>query len=58
MLGGEMVNAYKILFGQPEGKRTAVNGGGDNISIIIKKYDMRVWTGFMWLQIGISDRLL
>jgi hypothetical protein len=26
--------------------------------LILKKYGVRIWTGFVWLQIGSSGRLL
>jgi hypothetical protein len=40
---GEMRNAYKILFGKPEGKR-------DNIKLDLKEIGLGVWTGFIWLR--------
>jgi hypothetical protein len=46
---------------RPEGKKPL--GGPkhrwkDNIKEIIKKWNMRVWTRFIWLRIGIIGRLL
>jgi hypothetical protein len=28
------------------------------IKLILKKYGVRVWTGFMWLRLGFGSRLL
>jgi len=44
-------NAYKILFEKPEGKRPLGRfryQWEDNIKIHLKKYSVRVWTGFIW----------
>ena len=32
--------------------------GGIILIWIVRKYDGRVWTGFIWLGIGTGDRLL
>jgi hypothetical protein len=58
---GEMKNAYKMLFGKPEGKRP-LKGLGVNGRIILKqnlwKQGLGVWILFIWLRIGTCGRLL
>jgi hypothetical protein len=58
---GEKMNAYKILVGNPEGKRPIVRPRLRWVDII--KMDLReigwvVWTGLIWLRIGTSGGLL
>jgi hypothetical protein len=51
-------NAYRILVGKPEGKRPIGRPRCmwvDNIKIDLRKM---VWTGSIWLRIGISGGLL
>jgi hypothetical protein len=49
---GEMTDAYTILVESPGGKDTIW------VDILLrwflKKQDLRVWTGFMWLKTGTS----
>jgi hypothetical protein len=57
---GETRNTFSILSGNPERKRPhgrPRHGYEDNIKIEFK-YDMNVWTGFIWVMIGTSDGLL
>jgi len=35
-----------------------VMDGSITLRCIIKKYDGRMWIGFIWLRIGTGDRLL
>jgi hypothetical protein len=52
-----MRSVYRILDGKPEGKQLfgrLRHRWEDNI----KMSDMRMQTGFMWLRIGASGRLL
>jgi hypothetical protein len=56
-------NAYKVLFGKPEGKvpiRRLQNRWEDNIKVVQMqiKYRMGLWTGFIWLRIRTSGWLL
>jgi hypothetical protein len=56
-----MLLAYKALVRKPEGKRSLGNLGINGTIIlkwIVKKYEASVWTGFIWLRIGTSCRLL
>jgi hypothetical protein len=56
----ERRNAYRILVGKPEGKRPLGRPNRrweDNIKMDHRE-DELVWTGFMWLRIGISGELL
>jgi hypothetical protein len=58
---GEMRNAYKILAGKPKGKKPLEELGVDGRKIlqwILQKEGGKLCTGFMWLRIGTSDRLL
>ena len=47
--------AYMVLVGKPEGKNHLENQTVDGRIIlkrIIRKWDLGVWTGFIWLRIG------
>jgi hypothetical protein len=47
---GEMRNAYKILFGKPEGKRPLGRSGHrwkDNTGMDFREWTAKVWTGFI-----------
>jgi hypothetical protein len=53
-------NAYRILMGNPEGKRRLVRPRRrwvDNIKMDLRE-DGVVWTGSIWLRIGTSGGLL
>jgi hypothetical protein len=57
----QMRNAYEILVGKPEGKRSfgRLSGNGNIIlECILGKKGGKVWTGFIWLRMGISGGLL
>jgi hypothetical protein len=45
---------YRVLVGKPEGKRPLARSRcrWKDIKWIFKKWDVRVWTGFIWLRIG------
>jgi hypothetical protein len=56
-------NAYRILVGEPEGKRPLGRPRRrwvDNIEIDLRDigWDGMVWTGLIWLRIGTSGGLL
>jgi hypothetical protein len=58
---GAMRNSYSISVGKPEGKRPLGRTGHkwENISQwILGKWGGNIWTGFIWLRIGISGGLL
>jgi len=47
---------YRVLVGKPEGKNHLVDPGVDGRIIlrwIFRKWDVRIWTGLIWLRIGI-----
>lgn len=46
MWGGGL-NGYKVFSGKPEGKSPLEDLGID--VILLKKWDGRAWTGFLWL---------
>jgi hypothetical protein len=53
----EMKNAYKTLFGNPEGKRPLGRPRrrwNDNIKTDVREIGWKVRIGFMWLRIGNS----
>jgi len=53
--------AYMVLVGKPEGKNHLENQTVDGRIIlkrIIRKWDLGVWTGFIWLRIGTGWRYL
>jgi hypothetical protein len=57
----EIKNAYKILVGKPEGKRTRGRPRfrwEDNKEHILVKQCGKMWTGLIWLKIGTDGRLL
>lgn len=48
----EVRNAYIILFGKLEGRHHLEDLGTDDRIIftrVLRKQDVRVWTGFMWI---------
>ena len=52
---------YRVLVGKPEGKRPLGRPSRrwhDNIKMDLRKWDMRVWTGLIWLRIGTGGGLL
>ena len=52
---GARRGAYRILVGKPEGRNHLEDPGVDRRIIlirIIRKWDLRVWTGLIWLRIG------
>jgi len=58
-----MRNGYKILVRKPEGKKIPLRRPGckweDNITIDLKEtVCVKLWTGFIWLRTGASDRFL
>jgi hypothetical protein len=56
-----MRNAYKILIGRSEGKRTLERPDRrweDNMKVDLMKKVLGVWIGFMWLRIGTGGGLL
>jgi hypothetical protein len=51
----DMRNSYKFLVGEPEGKRPLGRPRRrweDNIKMDLRKWDLGVWIGFIWLRIG------
>jgi hypothetical protein len=59
---GEMRNAYEIVVGKPETKRPLGRPRRDEKItcewILLGKRGGKVWSGFIWLRIGASGRLL
>jgi hypothetical protein len=58
---GAKRNAYSILVGKPEGKRSLGiprRKWKDNIKLILKKQNGVIRTGLVWLRIGTSGALL
>jgi hypothetical protein len=53
---GEKRNAYSVLVGKSEGKRS-LGGNWRRWKNIIKMHG-KTWTGFVWLKIGTRDGLL
>jgi len=52
---GESRGVCRVFVGKPEGKNHLENPGVDGRIIfrwIFRKWDMRAWTGLMWLRIG------
>jgi len=58
---GEGKGVYRVLVGRPEGKRQLVRHmrmGEDNIKLDLREIGTDGGTGFSWLKIWSSDRLL
>jgi hypothetical protein len=55
-----MENVYKILVGNQTGRDHLKDLGADVkiIKQVLKRNRMRMWTGFIWLRIETSDRVL
>jgi hypothetical protein len=52
---GESRGVYRVFVGQPEGKRPLGRPRLDERMIlmcILREWDVRVWTGLIWLRIG------
>jgi hypothetical protein len=50
-----MRNAYTVLVRKPERKRPYLKmEWKNNIKLILKERDLRVWNGFVWLRIEAS----
>jgi hypothetical protein len=57
----ELRNTYKILVGEPEGKRPLgrpMHRWEDNIKIGLREKGWRMWIGFIWLRGGTGGGLL
>jgi len=57
----ESRGVYRVLIGKPEGKRPLVRPRhrcGIILIWIFRKWDVKEWTGSMWLRIGTGGRLL
>jgi hypothetical protein len=52
---GEERGVYRVLVGKPEGKKPWGEPGVD-VKVLLKrifrKWDVRVWTGLIWLRLG------
>jgi hypothetical protein len=60
-MNGAERNAYRILVGKPEGKRTLgrpIHRWWKILKWILGRQDGMVWTGSIWLRIGTSRGLL
>jgi hypothetical protein len=60
-MNGEKRNAYRILVGNPEGKRPLGRPERrlvDNIKMDLREIDGVVWPELIWLRIGTSSRML
>jgi hypothetical protein len=58
---GEKRNAYRLLVGNPGGKRPLGSPRRrwvNNIRTILERWDGVMWTGFVWLRIGTGGELL
>jgi hypothetical protein len=61
---GEGINVYRVLKGKPEGKRPLErprHRWEDRLKMDLRKIGwvcVWVWSGFTWLRIGITGRLL
>jgi hypothetical protein len=54
-------NMYRDLMGKPEGKRPLERPRRrweDGIKIVLREIGWGVWSGFIWLRIGIAGGLL
>jgi hypothetical protein len=52
---GDSRGVYRVLVGKPEGKKPLVRPRRrweDNIKRIFRKWDVRAWTGSIWLRKG------
>jgi len=57
----EKINAYGVLVDKPEGNSPFGNpsvGWEDIVKLVVKKWDDRVWSGFLWHTIKTSRRPL
>jgi hypothetical protein len=60
-MNGAKRNTYRILVGEPEGKRQLGRPRGilvDNYKINLERFDGVVGTGLIWLRIQTSGGLL
>jgi hypothetical protein len=58
---GEGRNVYRVLVGKPEGKRPLgrpMRRWDDGIKMDLGEIGWGVWSGFIWLRIGIFGGLL
>jgi hypothetical protein len=58
---GEGRNVYRVLVRKPEGKRPLERprrGWEDGIKMDLRDIGWGVWSGFIWLRIGIVGGLL
>jgi hypothetical protein len=58
---GEKMNAYKLLVGKPEGKRSLGRPRRrrvNNIKWLLERWDGLMWVGLIWLKIGAGGELL
>jgi hypothetical protein len=58
---GEKRNAYRVLAGNPAGKRPLGRPKMrwvDNVKMDLEKWDGVVFTGLVWLRIGTGGELL
>jgi len=58
---GQMINAYSILVGEPEGKRPLGRRslrGKDNIIVVLREMGSRMWAELIRLGTGTSGVLL
>jgi hypothetical protein len=58
---GEGRNVYRVLVGNPEGKRPPGRPRRrweDGIRMDLREIGSRVWSGFTWLRIGTVGGLL
>jgi hypothetical protein len=58
---GEKRNAYRLLVGNPVGKRPKGRPRRrwvDNIGLILERWDGVMWIGLVWLRIGTGGELL
>jgi hypothetical protein len=54
------MNAYRLLLGKPEGKRSLAKPRcrwGIILGWILKMWDGVMWIGLIWLRIGIDGEL-
>jgi hypothetical protein len=52
---GPKKNACRLLVGKPEGKRPLER---PRLRLILERWDWVIWTGLVWLWIGIGGALL